>query len=142
MPTKTYINIAHLMFQKRVRFLNSVRTAHDIMKIQKTMSSPNIPVIEVGHVRLILLHDENPSFHLDIPLDTIRSLCSKPLKYLRFLGWCILGVDGVLAYEPDGDEVDTDGNLSEHEIYYCNAEDEGTFSLTIPLLLYAQTSVL
>lgn len=103
------------------------------------MSSPNIPVIEVGHVRLILLHDEtlhSTWISLWIPSD----LCVQNLKYLRFLGSCILGVDGVLAYEPDGDEVDTDGNLSEHEIYYCNAEDEGTFPLTIPLLLYAQNT--
>ena len=104
------------------------------------MSSSNVPVIEVGHVRLILLHDENSSFHLDIPLDIIESLCLKPLKYLLFLGWCILGVEGVLAYEPEGDEVDADGNLSVHEIYYYNAEDAGTFALTMPLLLCAQNT--
>ena len=104
------------------------------------MSSPaesDTPVIEVGHVRLILLLDKISfeSFHLDIPLDVIKSLCLKPLKYLLFLGWCILGVEGVLAIEPDGDEVDTDGILNEHEIYYYNAENlnEGTFSLTIQL---------
>ena len=80
--------------------------------------------VEVGHVRLVLLHDENSSFHLDISLDIIESLCSKPLKYLHFLGWCILGVEAVLTYRPDGDEVDTDSNLSEHEIYYYNAGNE------------------
>ena len=104
------------------------------------MSSSNIHVIDVGHVRLILLHDENSSFYLDIPLNIIESLCLKPLKYLLFLGWCILGVEGVLAYESDGDEVDTDGILSAREIYYYNAEDSGTFSLTIPLLLCAQNT--
>ena len=104
------------------------------------MSSSNIPVIDVGHVRLILLHDENCSLYLDIPLIIIESLCLKPLKYLLFLGWCILGVEGVLAYESDEDEVDTDGILSAREIYYYNAEDAGTFSLTIPLLLCAQNT--
>jgi hypothetical protein len=91
------------------------------------MSSPaesDTPSIEVGHVRLILLQDENSSFHLDIPLEIIESLCLKPLKYLLFLGWCILGVEGVLAYEPNGDEIDTDGNLAEHEIYYFVAPDD------------------
>ena len=64
------------------------------------------------------------------------------LKYLCFLGWYILGVEGVLAYAPDedADEVDTDGILSEHEIYYYNAEVEGTFSLTISLLLCAENT--
>jgi hypothetical protein len=88
----------------------------------------NTPSIEVGHVRLILLQDENSSFHLDIPLEIIESLCLKPLKYLLFLGWCILGVEGVLAYERDGNEIDTDGNLGEHEIYYfVGPDDAGAF---------------
>jgi hypothetical protein len=96
--------------------------------------------IEFGRVRLILLQDEDSSFHLDIPLDIIKSLCLKPLKYLLFLGWCILGVEGVLASEPDRVAVDTDGILNEREIYYYNAEDDGTFSSTIPLLLCAQNT--
>lgn len=96
------------------------------------MSSPaesDTPTIEAGHVRLILLHDENSSFYLDIPLEIIKSLCLKPLKYLLFLGWCILGVEGVLAYEPDGNEIDTDGILGEHEIYYFVGldDDPGAF---------------
>ena len=85
------------------------------------MSSPtdsDIPSIEVRHVRLILLHDGNSSFHLNMLLDIIESLCLKPLKYLLFLGWCILGVEGVLAYEHDGVGICTDGNLGERDIYY------------------------
>jgi len=94
------------------------------------MSSPAVSdtaSIEAGHVRLILLHDANSSFHLDIPLEIIESLCLKPLKYLLFLGWCILGAEGVLAYERDGNEIDTDGNLGEHEIYYFVPDDAGAF---------------
>ena len=97
------------------------------------------PIIEEGHVRLILLQAENSSFHLDIPLEIIQRLCLKPLKYLRFLGWCIFGVEGVLAYESDGDAIDTNGNLQEHEIYYyVRPDDAGAFSLTMPLSLCAQ----
>ena len=104
------------------------------------MSSPAesdaIPVPNDGHVRLILLEEETSSFHLDVPLDIINSLCLKPLKYLLFLGWCILGVEGVLAWEHDGDEISTDGNLDEHEIYYyVRPEDAGTFYLTTLLLI-------
>jgi hypothetical protein len=108
------------------------------------MSSPagsgNTLIPEDGHVRLILLDKENSSFYLDIPLEIIKSLCLKPLKYLLFLGWCILGVEGVLAREHDGDGIDTDGNLNEHEIYYyVGPEDAGTFSLTMLLLLCTRT---
>jgi len=49
-------------------------------------------------------------------LDVIRSLCSKPRKYLVFLGWCILGVEGVLTL--DDDEIETDGDLNDEGIYY------------------------
>ena len=106
------------------------------------MSSPaesDTPIIEEGHVRLILLQAENSSFHLDIPLETIKLLCLNPLKYLRFLGWCIFGVEGVLAYESDGDAIDTDEDLQEHEIYYyVRLDNAGAFSLTMPLSLCAQ----
>jgi hypothetical protein len=60
------------------------------------------------HVGLVLLHEEDSSFYLQIPLHIIGSLCLKPLKYLLFLGWCILGIEGVLALEPGGGGVDTD----------------------------------
>jgi hypothetical protein len=74
------------------------------------------------------LQDENSSFHLNITLEIIESLCLKPLEYLLFLGWCILGVKVVLAHEPDGNEIDTDGNLGEHEIYYfVGPDDAGVF---------------
>jgi hypothetical protein len=97
--------------------------------------SGSTPVPEEGHVHLILLNEENSSFYLDIPIDIIQSLCLKPLKYLLYLGWCILGVEGVLAPEPGGEEIDTDGNLDALDIYYyVGPENAGTFSLTVSLL--------
>jgi hypothetical protein len=110
-----------------------------------TMSVPtgSSPVLEHGHVRLILLEEQNSSFYLDIPLGIIVSLCLNPLKYLVFLGWCILGVEGVLARECGGDDIGTDGHLYEQEIYYyVGPEDAGTFSLTMSLLLCACTEYL
>ena len=99
------------------------------------MSLPATPVPEDGHVRLVLLGEENPSLYLDIPLEIIESLCLKPRKYLLYLGWCILGVEGVLSDEHDGDEISTDGTLDEHEIYYyVGPDDAGTFSLMMSLL--------
>ncbi|KAF8523452.1 hypothetical protein BU17DRAFT_85740 [Hysterangium stoloniferum] len=69
-------------------------------------------------VGLVLLDDEDSPFYLQIPLDTIESLCLKPRKYLRYLAWSILGVEGSLALESDGDSISTDGDLYSGGIYY------------------------
>lgn len=105
------------------------------------MSSPTAsqatPVPGQGHVRLILLNGENlgSSFYMDIPINIIQDLCLRPLKYILYLGWCILGVEGVLASEPDGEGIDTDGDLEGRNIYYyVRPEDAGRFSLTVSLL--------
>jgi hypothetical protein len=103
------------------------------------MSSASPPP-EGGHVRLVLLKEENSSesFYLDIPLKIIKSLSLKPLKYLLFLGWCVLGVEGVLSREHGGDEIDTEGNLDDQEIYYfVGPDDAGMFFLTM-LLCYTR----
>ena len=67
---------------------------------------------------VLLLQQEDPSFYLQIPLEIINSLCLKPRKYLLFLGWCILGTEGVLARTYGGDEIDTDGILHNQGTYY------------------------
>jgi hypothetical protein len=102
------------------------------------MPSPSRSEVTVtvpeGHVALVLLQEGDSSFYLQIPLDIIKSLCLKPRKYLLFLGWCILGNEGVLAFEHDGGGVDTNGDLDDQEIYYyVPVEDLGTF-LSMPLL--------
>jgi hypothetical protein len=75
-----------------------------------------IPNIVSGHIRLILVH---PQFYLDIPLKVINLLCLKPRKYLVFLGWCILGVDGNLTESHSSSEdIGLDEDLNEGETYY------------------------
>jgi hypothetical protein len=81
------------------------------------MSDNSIPW---GHVRLILLS----SFYLQIPLNVIRSLCLKPRKYLIFLGWCILGVEGRLAREAGGDAIATNGSLEDQGTYHYVADSD------------------
>ncbi|KAF8520597.1 hypothetical protein BU17DRAFT_75593 [Hysterangium stoloniferum] len=54
-------------------------------------------------VGLVLLADEDSPFYLQIPLDTIASLCLKPRN---------------LALESDGDSISTDGDLDSGGIYY------------------------
>jgi hypothetical protein len=83
---------------------------------QSSGSAALEPVLQT-HVRLILLGGADP-FYLEIPIAVINPLCLKPLKYLVFLGWCILGVDGVLADVDGGDEIDTDELLDAGETYF------------------------
>ena len=80
-----------------------------------------------GHVRLILLSNNDSSFYLRIPLEIIGSLCLKPRKYLVFLGWCILGVEGHLALEDRGQAITTNGPLEDRGTYYYVADVEGKF---------------
>ena len=92
------------------------------------MPSPSSDVPR-DHVALVLLEDEGSQFYLQIPLTIIRAVCLKPLKYLLYLGWCILGAEGVLSLQRDDpDEIDTDEDEVGGEIYhYVAAEDLGTF---------------
>ncbi|OJA11222.1 hypothetical protein AZE42_14194, partial [Rhizopogon vesiculosus] len=86
------------------------------------MSGSSTSTVPEGYVWLVLLHEENSSFYLEIPLDIIASLCLKPRKYLRFLGWCILGVEGVVALTPGGDGIGSNGNLNNQGTYYYVAD--------------------
>jgi len=99
-------------------------------------SADNVMAISVpeGHVALILLQVGASSFYLQIPLNIIDSLCLKPRKYLLFLGWCILGVEGVLARKRHGNEIPLNGNLINQGIYHYVAASPGMFSLTTSLL--------
>jgi hypothetical protein len=98
-------------------------------------SSASTPVPD-NSVWLILIHQRvlSKSFYLQIPLDVINTLCSRPRKYLLFLGWCVLGMEGVLAVEPNGDGIVTEGGLNNRAIYYFVTPDgAGMFFLfTMP----------
>jgi hypothetical protein len=79
---------------------------------------PDIDTVPLGHVRLILLspNESRPSFHLQIFIATILLLCLKLVKYLRYLGWSILGVVRVVKL---GDtEVKQDEHLQDEETYH------------------------
>ena len=99
--------------------------SYDLFSIP--MSTMNISISE-DHVGLVLLsdHDGDSSFYLEIPLDSINANCLDAARYLLFVGWCILGVEGVLSLEPDGQERDSDDDIVEQEIYYY-VRHEGVF---------------
>ncbi|KAF9513409.1 hypothetical protein BS47DRAFT_1344194 [Hydnum rufescens UP504] len=71
-----------------------------------------------GYVRLLLLPKKG--FYLEIPIPCIQSLCLRPLKYLTFLAWSILGQEGTLAAPHTPEPIpfqDLTGNLVDGGIY-------------------------
>jgi len=94
-------------------------------------SVDTVDSIPQGHVRLVLFSKNDSSFYLQIPLEIIDSLCLKPRKYLVFLGWCILGVQGQLALEYGGGAIPTNGSLEDQRIYYYVADVGGKFSFKL-----------
>jgi len=86
---------------------------------------------QIGLVRLILYSPINgqgtgeegmgdESLYLDIPIQVIRLSCSRPCKYLRYLGWCVLGTPGQLMR--DGSEVGDHSELVNQGIYHYVAD--------------------
>jgi hypothetical protein len=75
-------------------------------------------VPDQGNVRLII----NGDFYLETPYS---SLCCRPRKYLRYLGWCVLGVKGLVAMNyphPEGD-IGDEGSLEDKTIYSYNPHE-------------------
>ena len=78
-----------------------------------------IPTPQTGFVHLVL-HDE---FYLEIPILIVSRLCLKPLKYLSFLGWCVLGALGELV-DHEGNRVELDaGTLPDQSVYEYKTPD-------------------
>ena len=92
------------------------------------MASVTVPR---GHVGLVLLEgDDHGAFYLEIPLHIINNLCVAPLRYLLFLGWRILGVEGTLARGRGGAAIGIrQGVLDPRGIYHyiVPAGDLGKF---------------
>jgi len=82
-----------------------------------------------GRLWLILYEpsDGREHFYLDIPIYVIQPLCLRPRKYLRYLGWCVLGIEGrvMLGTQDIGDE----GKLVDQGIYHYVVDATG-FSLS------------
>ncbi|KAJ7593546.1 hypothetical protein C8J56DRAFT_1024135 [Mycena floridula] len=90
-----------------------------------------------GFVHLILVERPTGSLYLEIPINIILLLCLFPRKYLRFLGWCILGVVGDLVDE-QGEELDLDGNLVDQGVYKYRAPDAITLAQAVDLEVIKQ----
>jgi hypothetical protein len=71
-----------------------------------------------GRPRPPLLFEQQPDpFYLEIALRIIRDVCRRPPKYLRYLGWCVLGVEGPLQ-DAQGRPVNQDGELVNKGVYH------------------------
>jgi hypothetical protein len=81
------------------------------------LTSTEKPTPPTGHVHLVLFEQTQESFYLEIPVAVIGTVCLQPCKYLRYLGWCVLGVEGWLQDE-QGHTVDPNGNLVNQGIYH------------------------
>jgi hypothetical protein len=70
-----------------------------------------------GHVHFVLLEQQPDPFYLEIPLNVITNVCLHPPKYLRYLGWCILGVEGSLQ-DGRGHQVNPNDKLVDKGVYH------------------------
>jgi hypothetical protein len=75
------------------------------------------------------------NLYLEIPLGIIYSLCLKPRKYLRFVGWCILGVDGRLKDDDLREITSLDGPLEDGGIYHdvVDVDESAVFTKAVQL---------
>ncbi|KAJ7433776.1 hypothetical protein B0H11DRAFT_2259114 [Mycena galericulata] len=54
------------------------------------------PAIKGGHIRFFLFRDY-PSFYLEIPVERIEANCKWPIRYLRYLAFVLVGLDGQIC---------------------------------------------
>lgn len=88
-------------------------------------SQPGQP--QEGNIQLIVIRaiNDSPALYLEIPVNHISLLSVHPRKYLRYLGWCIMGVAGRVAKDspqPE-DNIGDEGDLEAGDVYsYHTAE--------------------
>ncbi|KAF7322556.1 ER-Golgi vesicle protein transport Sft2 [Mycena chlorophos] len=76
-----------------------------------------------GTVKLVLSPTNH--FYLRIPIFRIQANCLSPVKYLLYLGWCILGQLGSLKYNREDDHVLAQEDAIEpYRTYYFVPENE------------------
>ncbi len=114
---------------------------------------------EQGNIQLILWHEDLESsdqpeandrpavLYLDIPIRVIMQLCHRPRKYLRYLGWCILGGAGhVIPDDGPPDDIGQEGELDDGGVYryikHIPGSSNSTPPIAYPFLSYNNTNPL
>jgi hypothetical protein len=94
-----------------------------------------IPTPQVGFVHLTL---KDP-FYLEIPTDIVKTVCLNPLKYLQYVAWCVLGVEGQLV-DAKGAPVQLGGELIDQCVYQYVVAGENDLAYAIDLRVIKQRS--
>ena len=89
-----------------------------------------------GFIHLILLSQEG-LFYLEIPTAIVATVRLSPRKCLQYLGWCVLGVIGVLSDE-QGNKIALNGELVDQTIYCYIVPDQNIFAHAIDLEVIMQ----
>src|SRR5260370_5573880 len=84
-----------------------------------------------GFVHLVLLSQENP-FYLENPIAIVETVCLRPRKYLRYFGWCVLGVIGFLKNER-GNRIALNGQLVDRGVYHYTVPGQNVLAHAIDL---------
>ncbi|KAJ7925799.1 hypothetical protein B0H13DRAFT_1113789 [Mycena leptocephala] len=79
------------------------------------MTTPAI--VAAGHIHLILSHSTD-DFYLEIPISVVQSNSVRPIKYLRFLGWCIMGILGAVKSDRAGADLADTALLQDRGTYF------------------------
>ena len=92
------------------------------------MSTSSFTSPNDGHIWFILYTPpcDGPGFYLNISIADIDVFCLKPIKYLKYLAWCIFGVLGDVLL--DGTVVGDEERLRNRSVYrFKSAEDIGEY---------------
>ncbi|KAJ6530689.1 hypothetical protein B0H19DRAFT_1191825 [Mycena capillaripes] len=79
------------------------------------MTTPAI--VAAGHIHLILSHSTD-DFYLEIPIAVVQSNSVHPIKYLCFLGWCIIGILGTVKSDREGVDIGNTALLQDRGTYF------------------------
>ncbi|KZP28691.1 hypothetical protein FIBSPDRAFT_947518 [Athelia psychrophila] len=104
------------------------------------MSSQPRPQPQPGFVHLILfsLGVEHP-FYLNIPIVVVNKLCLRPLQYLRYLGWCVLGVEADLVDE-GGNAIALNGQWPGQRVFRYDVQNNNILAHAVDLEVIMQQS--
>jgi hypothetical protein len=74
-----------------------------------------------GNIQLVVLRPPNgsPTLYLEVPMAHLAPLCTRPRKYLRYIGWCIMGVEGRVARDSPLpiEDIGDEGGLESGSVY-------------------------
>lgn len=89
--------------------------------IDNTMSAPKVD--------LLLCFDNKSNPALSIPLDQCQIFATRPLKWLRFLGFAIYGQQGHLSKSENGPELDYTEQIEARSYYYISDGQLSSYTL-------------